>query len=229
MGFGFGPGSDMMKDYNRNLKQLRDKKKSLKDFQDYNITKPYDKDNNLQRRPKSYENSLACPNCKTIFEFQQDICSQCGFPFNGTDKEKSVFIANEIMKKGKISDTQKHIRISRIILWTIGVFCLLYPLVFFKSNLIGVVFYIIYFAASLMFIGFGFLTYKKPLVAILIPLIIVVLYYISLAIVDLRHIYSGFLWKVIILTSLLIGLISTIKVNRIKKESVYLNEQKFTM
>ncbi len=160
MGFGFGPGAEMMKDYERNRNKIKAKRQSLKDLQDNNIKNTSSKNNKLNRRPITYENSLVCPNCKTNFESKPDLCRSCGFPFKGTDKEKSVFIANQIMKKGKISDKKKRIKISRILLWVIGVFCMIYPLLSFRNTSEASFYFILYYTVALLFIAFGFLTYK---------------------------------------------------------------------
>lgn len=38
------------------------------------------------------ENTIICPVCKANYENQPQICTKCGFPFKGTEKEKSLFI-----------------------------------------------------------------------------------------------------------------------------------------
>ena len=70
---------------------------------------------------------IKCPTCKTEFEAAIDNCDSCGFPFAGTDKEKSVFIGQQIMKKGKISETKKSINQTRIVLFVIAAFYIIVP------------------------------------------------------------------------------------------------------
>lgn len=172
------------------------------------------------------ENTLICPTCKTVYEIQPERCPKCGFPFSGTEKEKSIFIGQQILKKGKVTDTRDRIKRARIILWVIGGINILFPMIFpdnYPTDLV-IIFNII---IGFVFIGFGFLTYNKPLISILIPLIILVLFYISNAIIDPSTIVKGLLWKVLILTGLIYGLVSIIEADKIKKESRFLKEHDY--
>ena len=45
---------------------------------------------------------INCPNCKTNHNTEPEICTECNFPFNATDKEKAIFIGQQIMKKSSI-------------------------------------------------------------------------------------------------------------------------------
>lgn len=44
---------------------------------------------------------IKCPTCKTDYEVQPEKCNKCGYPFSATDKERSHFIAQQILNKGK--------------------------------------------------------------------------------------------------------------------------------
>ena len=84
----------------------------------------------------------------------------------GTEKEKAVFIGQQILNKGAVTETKDRIKTARIILWIIGGVNIL--LAFFVDPLLGRSTII----TGLIFIGFGFLTYKKPLISVVIPLIL---------------------------------------------------------
>ena len=174
------------------------------------------------------EKVIICPNCKSNYEIEPPTCSTCGFPFNGTDNEKSLFIGQQILKKGKISDLTDQIKIARIILWFIGGLNILLSFLIFNFNpmreiyIFGGLFFL-----GLVFIGFGFLTYKKPFISILIPLIMLLLFYTMGAIAEPNTLFQGILWKFFFLLGLIYSLVSIIQAEKIRKESDYLKEQKY--
>ena len=75
---------------------------------------------------------------------------------------------------------------------------------------------------GLLFIGFGILTRESPKLAILIPLILIIAYYLFLGIEEPRYILSGFIWKVLILSALIKGFVGVRKADNIIKENDYL-------
>ncbi len=77
------------------------------------------------------DNSIICPAYKTEFSKQPITCKKRGFPFSGTEKEKSLFICQQILKKGKVSDNK--IKRARIILRIIGGINILSPFFTYKK------------------------------------------------------------------------------------------------
>lgn len=173
------------------------------------------------------ESTIICPTCKSNYENQPQICTKCGFPFNGTEKEKSLFIGQQILKKGNVNDTKDRIKLARVILWIIGGLNILTPFIFYNNNPAREVFIITGLVLGLIFIGFGFLTFKKPFISILIPLIILILFYTIAAIAEPITLFQGIVWKVVFLSGLIYSLISIIQAEKIKKESEYLKEQNY--
>jgi len=168
------------------------------------------------------EETLTCPTCKSDFKTKPVSCSKCGYPFSGTDKERATFIGQQILKKGDVSDTKDKVKRARIILWIIGGINILFSLLIYQNFplLIGVI-------LGLIFIGFGFLTYRKPFISILTPLILLVSYYIFLGIYNPNTLIQGVIWKIVILSSLVFALIGLIKAEKIRKESDFLREQNY--
>jgi len=174
------------------------------------------------------EKVIICPNCKSNYEIEPPTCSTCGFPFNGTDNEKSLFIAQQILKRGKISDASDQIKKARIILWFIGGFLILVSFLnLIKNPMREIYIFGVLFFLGLLFIGFGFLTYKKPIISILIPLIMLLLFYTMEEIAEPNTLFQGILVKFFFLFGLLYSLVSVIKAQQIRKESDYLKEQKY--
>lgn len=170
---------------------------------------------------------ITCHTCKTKYEVQPEKCKKCGFPFAGTEKEKSLFIGQQILKKGSVSDTTDKIKRARIILWVIGGINILSSFLIYYSTPLQEIYIIPEIIIGLIFIGFGFFSYKKPFISILILLILLLLLYVLNAIVDPITIMQGIIFKTIFLSGLIYGLISIVQAEKIRKESEFLKEQRY--
>lgn len=164
---------------------------------------------------------MTCPNCNSTFDNPIDNCTKCRYPFNGTDNEKSSFIAQQILKVGEIDDAKESITTAKRILFIIGginiilpVFSSSTPTVMVLSALIG-----------LVFIVFGFIVQKNPFLFLVIPLSLLLLLYISDALIDPMTIMRGAISKVVFIMTLTYGIIRVKRAEKIKKESEYLGQQ----
>jgi len=173
------------------------------------------------------EEKIICPSCKTEFEKQPEVCSNCAFPFAGTEKEKSIFIGQQILKKGKVSDTKDGIKRARLILWIIGGLNIVSPFFIYNTHSTGAIFIIVGIILGLIFIGLGFLTYKKPFISILISLILLLLFYTIDGLANPSILFQGIIWKIVFLSGLIYGLVSIIQAEKIKKESEFLKKQNY--
>lgn len=162
-----------------------------------------------------------CKNCKTEISDESPVCDFCNYPIKGTDKEQASFIAKQVMQKSDVEESIERLKKSRIILFIIGAFYLIVPFTPFMitDSSFALIFSII---LGLVFVGFAFLTYKKPLIAIGIPLGLTVLYYIILLLINPIYLWTGILWKIIVLMGLGYGFFSVRKSTRILKKNKYL-------
>lgn len=162
-----------------------------------------------------------CKNCQKEVTPNESICSRCLYPLQGTDKEKASFIAKQILQKGDVTDAFEGLKKARIILFGLGAINLIYlSISWFKdADIIGSIFNAI---LAIFFIGCGFLSFKKPALAFLLPLTITGLYYLLIFIVSPFSLLSGLLWKVIIISGLAYAFASTRKANKALKENKYL-------
>lgn len=170
---------------------------------------------------------ITCPNCKTIYETETTTCEKCGYPFNASEKEKSIFISEQIMKKSTVSDAKDSIKTARKILWIIAAVNFIVPFALYLQNYYFTLYLIIGIVTGLLFIGFGFLTYKEPLAAIIIPLSLLLISYIIQGIINMEMLFQGFVVKAFYLVGLVYGLIGIIQAEKTKKESAYLSEQNY--
>ena len=163
-----------------------------------------------------------CPTCKTVYELQPDKCDNCGYPFSGTDMDKSHFVAHQVLKKGKISDTRDRIKNARIILFVIAGFNIIVPFFQYSNTDFGGVLIGLSILIGLIFLVFGILAKRKPFISLLIPLILLLVFYLLDFIVEPATLFRGMLWKALFIGGLLYGLISIKESEKIKKESNHL-------
>ncbi len=168
-------------------------------------------------------NLIKCPGCKTEYENQPEKCNRCGYPFGGSDKEKSHFVAQQIIKKGKLADTKESIGITRAILFVIAGFNIVFP--FFNFADVNVQHDNSACALSifigLVFLICGFTVKKDPFISILIPFILLILSYAINAIIEPSTLFNGIIIKLFFIGSMTYSLINIIKSEKIKKESEF--------
>jgi hypothetical protein len=164
---------------------------------------------------------MTCPNCNSTVDTHVDNCLKCRYPFSGTEKEKSLFIAQQIIKVGHIDDAKGSLKTAKTTLFVIGVVNIL--LTFFSATS-PIVLGLSIFIGS-VFIVFGFIVEKKPFLFLIIPLALLLLFYIGDALVDPMTLVRGVLWKVIYVTALVYAVIRVKRAEKIKKESQYLGRQ----
>jgi len=162
-----------------------------------------------------------CKNCKTQLIDSLSACITCNFPINGSEKEQARFIAKQVIDKADVKESFSRLKNARYILFFLGGFYLLVPIVSLIKEA-NIVLFIINFLIGIFFIGSGLLTFKKPKIALIIPLCLIVFYYLILLIVDPISLMSGILWKVIVLSGLIYGLVSILKSDKILNENEYL-------
>lgn len=163
----------------------------------------------------------SCKICNTEFKETDAECSVCSYPLKGSKQEQASFVAKQVMQKSDVEESIKRLKRSRIILFAVGVYYIIIPFTPHMSTS-KTLFLIVNIALGLLFIGFGFLTFKKPKIALLIPLCLTVLYYLILLLINPLYLFQGMLWKIIVLLGIGYGYFSVSKSNKILKENKYL-------
>lgn len=163
-----------------------------------------------------------CQNCKESISKIEFECSNCGFPISGTEKEKAVFIGKQIANKSKIDDAKVSQNKVRTILFIIGGFQLLNGFLAFNEGF-DMVDYMFYALLGILFIVFGFLAPKRPLIFISLALLLLLSYYTFLYLINPQFIYQGIIWKFVAIAFLVYGLIGSLEERKLKKKSNFLN------
>ncbi len=167
---------------------------------------------------------ITCKVCKTELNEQELICNICKYPIQGTEKEQASFIAKQIIQKGDVEDSIEQLNKSRWILFGLGALYVVGPFTPLMSSTSAAAI-VISILLGFVFIGFGFLTFRKPKIALLIPLGMTLFYYFILLLINPFLLWSGFLWKMVVLIGLGYGYSSVSKSEKILKENKYLAEQ----
>lgn len=161
-----------------------------------------------------------CKNCNT--EINDVIeCSICKYPVGGSEKEQAEFIAKQVIQKSDVLQSIERLKKARLILFALGAFNILAPFtpLFKNTTSFQLIFSI---SLGVILIGFGFLTFKRPKIALIIPLSLFVIYYLILFFINPIYLFSGILWKMIIIMGLGYGYFSVRKSDLILKENKYL-------
>lgn len=143
------------------------------------------------------------------------VCSLTGevANFQGTcadyDEDPHEVRMGEMKVASLKADTKKMIGRGRNVLFLIGG---LYLLIGFYESFMMPFGHIIYGAIdwfiAAVFIGMGFLTYKKGSLGLIIGLSFYILLTIAFALIDASTLISGIIWKIIILTTLINSIIT---------------------
>lgn len=161
-----------------------------------------------------------CKNCNTEIDQTITVCQVCKYPIEGTDQEKAQFIAKQVIQKSNVEYSIKRLKHARNTLLAVGAYFLLGAIIHFTKEeqlkgIIGISF-------GLGFFSLAFLTIKKPILAISIPLGLTLAYYLFLLITNPLALWVGFVWKIAVLTGLGYGLYSVLKANKTLRENPYL-------
>ena len=162
-------------------------------------------------------NNLICPSCNEEVSRISVYCENCKFPLSGTDKEKAIFIGQQTLNKSKIDNSESVIKRTQIILYVVVGFQVLNAfLVYYNfESVIDTVFYLV---IGLILGVFAFLLPKKPIVFIISALAVILGYYLLLFLANPFLLYSGILWKCIIVMALLYALYTVVESQKIKKK-----------
>lgn len=144
-----------------------------------------------------------CPSCKNQNEANVGFCCKCEFPFNASDKEKSIHIGKFISNKGIILDSEDSLAKSQNLLYLAAGFYIIGVIINFstlKQDIFSLIFNIgVIFIIALC----GYLLKKSPLIFLSIPLALLLFIYTINYLIDYRTLMQGIIFKILILGSLI--------------------------
>lgn len=166
-------------------------------------------------------NENFCPNCKEEVSQIEFECSNCKFPLSGTEKEKSIFIGKQIANKSKISSAKENQGKTRRILFVVAFFQFFNGFISIQRNY-PIETITFYFVLGAILCVFAYFSTKKPLLFLSLSLLVILGYYFILYLSDPELIFRGILWKVVIVSFLIYGIVQSLQEQKLKKENGFL-------
>lgn len=159
-----------------------------------------------------------CPACKHEHIIGEAICRICKFPFNGTEKEKSIHIGRFISKKGVIEDSKNSLDKSRNWLFFVAALNILGIIINHKLVFYNIIVAAVTLAIPLIIITSALLLKKSPIVFLSIPLVLMLIVYTLELILEPSSWYRGIILKVFIIGLLCYSIYNYIVSKRFKKQ-----------
>lgn len=146
--------------------------------------------------------NIQCPSCKKEFETIPTNCSNCQFPFQGTEREKTVHIAQFIEKKGVLVDSDDSIEKSRKILYAITGINVIYLVVGYVTGDAHFMDTILNFVISGVFFICAFNIEENPIRLTTVPLILLISIYTLNFLLNPSMFFQGIVVKLLIVGSM---------------------------
>lgn len=162
-----------------------------------------------------------CAYCAHQYQPADAFCNACGYPLQGKPQEQKYFIANRATKEIDLIALNKKIERARESLYWVSVilafsFAVIYfvgpdqedPTIFFLTAVIIIG----------AFLALGAWSKQKPAAAIISGLSLFVVLLLLDALVQPSSIFSGLIFKILIIGILVKGIMAIFEVEKIKKE-----------
>ncbi|NER14279.1 hypothetical protein GWK08_12570 [Leptobacterium flavescens] len=161
---------------------------------------------------------LTCDNCKVEISPVEVNCEHCGYPIAGSEKEKAIFIGQQISNKATIAEAGKYRKRSAYVLYIVGALQLLSGALTYMQ--IGDIFVLlITMAIGVTFIAFGYFSSKRPLLFVALGLGLILSLYALDFVFDPASLTKGILWKIAIVGTLVYSLINSYDEQQIRKKN----------
>ncbi len=164
-------------------------------------------------------NSCAC--CAQNFKTSAIFCNSCGFPLQGTKEQQDEHIANRAVKEIDLMDlNRKVIAAGNSLYWIAGILTVSTIFSYFIVQNDEDIFAFLITSILLIgaFLAFGVWSKTKPAAALISGLSLYVIIQLINAVANPLTIFSGIIFKIIIIGYLIKGIIAVTEVDKIKKE-----------
>lgn len=160
---------------------------------------------------------VSCENCQATVAADEVFCPACGFPQNGTEDQKQQFKNRIHVKKKLLREVEKEVKKGKNTLIVLGILNGLIGLyyAFFLEDIGAMVVQMI---VAIIYIGLSIWVDKQPFGALLSALILYLTIVLILAVIDPVTIFSGIIWKILIIGFLVRGIKSGHEARNIYRE-----------
>lgn len=162
-----------------------------------------------------------CKACNDTYQITDLYCNGCGFPLAGTDQEQSFYLSERYAKEIDLADLSGNVETARKSLyWIAGFIAVTSAIGYFlaedSTDQMSILITTIILVSA--FTGFALWGKKRPAAAIISGLALYSLIQILNIAMNPVSIFSGIIWKVLIIVYLIKGLRSVLEVEKLKKE-----------
>lgn len=161
-----------------------------------------------------------CNACYKAYTPNDSFCNSCGYPLQGTPQQQDFFISERTVKEIDLSSMNEAVRkAGNSLFWIAGLTALSFLFILAtvaeedrSSVLIANTFLVV------AFLALGFLSRSKPTAALISGLSLYLIIHILNAIDNPLTIFSGIIFKVIIIGYLIKGIKAVLDADKLKKE-----------
>lgn len=167
-----------------------------------------------------------CPSCYKVYlaSNRPNNCYDCDFPFTATEKEKSVHIGKNLVKKNIINDASSAAKKASNLLFILAAIFLISTAIgeFSSPNGLALMDLIVYLWLIVCFIFCGAFLSKSPIVFSTIPLIALLIVYALQFLADPGSIFKGIILKIVSISLLIYSISKNWEAEKLKKKNAFL-------
>lgn len=167
--------------------------------------------------PESSPQKTSCSNCTENIAIGEVFCPNCGFPENGTEKERNKFESRINAKKNLLREVEREVKRGRNTLIFLGILNGLAGL-YYGFILEEIAVCVAQIIVAIIYLVLSTWVKKQPFGALLSALILYLTIVLLLAVIEPISLASGIVWKIVIIGFLVKGIKSGHETRNIYRE-----------
>lgn len=164
--------------------------------------------------------SMTCSKCSEMLVESAVYCDNCGYPENGSEEDVLKYKRHLVIWTNRLNEAKKKVKTARNTLFVLAGLGILVGsgMAIFSDNEVFFVMGLSSIIIGAIYGGLGMWSQQKPVGALVTSLIIYGTIILLSVLEDPVNIFSGIIWKVIIISALVNGLISARDGKKIMEE-----------
>jgi len=147
-----------------------------------------------------------CKQChSTGLIASEKFCPNCGYPQNGDEKERTVYLRTLAWKSKQLNKHLKAVRTSRTVMYVLAVINTFFGIFYFFRDDYSIATLLTGIFAGIIYLLLAKWTYKEPFAAILTGLMTYLIFVANTMLAEPTSLLSGFLFKFFFIASFMYG------------------------
>lgn len=146
-----------------------------------------------------------CPHCRAEIPSHNKFCTSCSYPINGTDDELRTFRIDMARRRSQLKEAENKTEKAAVILYILAGLCFLMGLIAWAVS-DDYMTLVINSIISILYLVFAAWSNRNPFAAMLTALIVYLTTVILNAAIDPSTLFSGILFKIIIIGTFVKGI-----------------------